>query len=190
MIESIRSAVAESVRLKQEFFAANEDRIVDAASRVCRTLENGCKLLLFGNGGSAADAQHIAAELVGRFYHERRALAALALTTNTSILTAVGNDYGYEQVFVRQIQAMGRAGDMAIGISTSGNSRNVCAAATVAKEMGLATIGLTGCDGGLLASLVDCHLHVPSRNTARIQEVHILVGHVLCELVEKHMKGR
>jgi len=189
MIESLRSAVAESIRLKQEFFAAGEDKIVDVANLICRALESGRKLLLFGNGGSAADAQHIAAEFVGRFVHERRALAALALTTNTSILTAVANDYGYEQVFARQIQAMGKAGDLAIGISTSGNSGNVCVAATVAKAMGLTTIGLTGCDGGLLASIVDCHLNVPSRNTARIQEVHILIGHILCELVEKHVKG-
>lgn len=189
MIESIRAAVAESVRVKQEFFAASEGKIADVADAVCRTLESGGKLLLFGNGGSAADAQHIAAEFVGRFVDERRPLAAIALTTNTSILTAVGNDYGYEQVFVRQILALGTRGDLAIGISTSGNSRNVCLAVKAAKETGLTTVGLTGCDGGLLGSLVDHHLHVGSASTARVQEVHILIGHILCELVDKHRRG-
>jgi D-sedoheptulose 7-phosphate isomerase len=189
MIESIRIAVSESLRLKQVFFAANEEIIAAVAREICRTLENGSKVLLFGNGGSAADAQHIAAELVGRFARERRPLAAIALTTDTSILTSVGNDYGYEQVFARQIRALGRQGDLSIGISTSGNSANVCLAASVAREMGLITVGLTGCDGGKLGAAVQYHLHVPHRAPARVQEVHIMIGHVLCQLVDENMKG-
>jgi D-sedoheptulose 7-phosphate isomerase len=189
MIESIRSAVAESVGLKQAFFIANENTIVAAAAAICAALGKGKKLLLFGNGGSAADAQHIAAEFVGRFLVERRPLAALALTTDTSILTAVGNDYGYDQVFVRQIRALGHPGDVAIGISTSGNSANVCLAAAVAREMGMTTVAFTGCDGGKLGPAADYHLNVPHRMPARVQEVHIMIGHIFCELVDKSLKG-
>jgi D-sedoheptulose 7-phosphate isomerase len=189
MIESIRKSVAEGLRLKESFFAANEEKVAAVAREICRTLENGNKVLLFGNGGSAADAQHIAAEWVGRFSRERRPLAAIALTTNTSILTSVGNDYGYGQVFTRQIRALARPGDVAIAISTSGNSANVCEATAVAREMGLITVGLTGSDGGKLGAAVQYHLHVPHKSSARVQEVHIMIGHILCELVDENLKG-
>ena len=146
-------------------------------------------MLLFGNGGSAADAQHIAAELVGRFKRERRPIPAIALTTDTSILTAIGNDYGFDQIFSRQIRALGRKGDVAIAISTSGNSANVLLAADAAREMELITVGLTGGDGGNLGAKVQYHLNVPHAAPARVQEVHIMVGHILCDLVENNMKG-
>jgi len=189
MIDSIRRSVAESLELKRTFFAANEERIAALARSVCAALEGGRKVLLFGNGGSAADAQHIAAELVGRFQRDRRPLAAIALTTDTSILTSLGNDYGYDQVFVRQIRALGCAGDVAIAISTSGNSPNVVLGAAAAAEMGLITAGLTGADGGRLAGMVQHHLHVPHALTARVQEVHIMIGHLMCELVDRFLKG-
>ena len=159
------------------------------AQLVCEALESGHKIVLYGNGGSAADAQHIAAEMVGRFQRERRPLAAIALTTDTSILTSVGNDYGYDQVFVRQIRALGGSGDVAIAISTSGNSRNVLLATEAAHEIGLITVGLTGCNGGKLGGIVQHHLNVPHSLTSRVQEVHIMIGHLLCELVETFMKG-
>jgi len=189
MIDAIRQTVSQSLELKKNFFAANEERIARVAQLVCEALESGRKILLYGNGGSAADAQHIAAEMVGRFQRERRPLAAIALTTDTSILTSIGNDYGYEQVFVRQIRALGSNGDVAIAISTSGNSRNVLLATEAAREIGLITVGLTGCNGGKLGGIVQHHLNVPHSLTSRVQEVHIMVGHLLCELVETYMKG-
>lgn len=189
MIESIRAAVTESLELKRSFFAANEERIVTLAKTICSALEGDKKLLLYGNGGSAADAQHIAAEWVGRFSRERRPLPALALTTDTSVLTCIGNDYGFEQVFARQIRALGRPGDVAIGISTSGNSPNVLNATIAARELGLVTVGFTGKDGGELGRIVQHHINVPHPSTARAQEIHIMVGHILCELADKHMKG-
>jgi D-sedoheptulose 7-phosphate isomerase len=189
MIERIRRTVSESLGLKESFFAAAAEQIAAAAREICRTLEQGNKVILFGNGGSAADAQHIAAELVGRFSGERRALAAIALTTDTSILTSVANDYGYEHVFARQVRALGRPGDLAIAISTSGNSPNVCEAAAAAREIGLVTVGLTGADGGKLGPAVDYHINVPHRSTARVQEVHIMIGHIFCELIEDNLKG-
>jgi D-sedoheptulose 7-phosphate isomerase len=189
MIERIRNAVADSLRLKQAFFAANEEKIAAVAREICRLLESGNKVLLFGNGGSAADAQHLAAEWVGRYMRERRPLAAIALTTDTSVLTSVSNDYGYEHVFERQVRALGRAGDVAIGISTSGDSPNVCLAVDAAKESGLITVGLTGHDGGKLGTRVQYHLNVPHKEAARVQEVHIMIGHVLCQLVDDHVRG-
>ncbi len=189
MISAIRRVVADSLELKKTFFAANEELIAEVAQQICLALEKGNKVLLYGNGGSAADAQHIAAEWVGRFVRERRPLAAMALTTNTSTLTGVGNDYGYEQVFVRQMRALGREGDISIAISTSGNSSNVLIATEAALEMGLVTVGLTGSDGGKLGSMVRYHLHVPSQSTARVQEIHIMIGHILCGLVDENMKG-
>src|SRR5215469_4896773 len=141
-------------------------------------LEEGNKVLLFGNGGSAADAQHIAAELVGRFAFDRRALPALALSVNTSCVTAIGNDYGFDRIFSRQIEALGRPGDVAIGISTSGNSQNVLGAVSVAKKFGLHTVGFSGRGGGKLKSQVDYCLCAPSDDTPRIQECHILIGHI------------
>jgi D-sedoheptulose 7-phosphate isomerase len=189
MIDSIRKAVSESLELKRAFFQANEQKIAQVAREICSALERGYKVLLFGNGGSAADAQHIAAEWVGRFQRDRRPLPAIALTTDTSILTAIGNDYGFDQVFVRQVKALGQEGDVAIAISTSGNSPNVLLAADAAREMGMITIGLTGRDGGMLSSRVQYHLNVPHPLSARIQEVHIMVGHLLCELADANMKG-
>jgi D-sedoheptulose 7-phosphate isomerase len=163
------------------------ESIVDAAMLIAQCLRGGGKLLFFGNGGSAADAQHLTAEFVGRFRIERQALPAIALTTDSSILTAVGNDYGFDQIFVRQVQALGRPGDAAIGISTSGNSPNVTSAITQAAKQDLKTIGLVGKDGGSLAKCVDVAITVASANVARVQECHITIGHILCELVEKEL---
>jgi D-sedoheptulose 7-phosphate isomerase len=189
MIGTIRKAVAESLELKKVFFQKNENLIAEVARELCRAVENGNKVLLYGNGGSAADAQHIAAEWVGRFLRERRPLPAIALTTDTSILTAVGNDYGYDQVFVRQVRALGRTGDVAIAISTSGNSPNVLIATEAAREIGMVTVGLTGRDGGKLGAQVQYHLNVPHQLSARIQEIHLMIGHILCELADDSMKG-
>jgi D-sedoheptulose 7-phosphate isomerase len=158
-----------------------------AIAAVTAAVGNGHKILLFGNGGSAADAQHIAAEFVGRFRRERQAWPALALTANTSTLTAIGNDYGFDMVFARQVQALGSPGDVAIGISTSGRSTNVVTAIDAAAQAGMTTIGLTGGDGGLLAQRVNIAIVVPSNDTARIQECHIAIGHYLCEAVEAAM---
>ena len=160
------------------------DVIVEIADRCRSSLQSGNKILFCGNGGSAADAQHLAAELVGRFKKERRSLAAVALTTDTSILTAVANDYGYEEVFARQVEGIGRSGDVFIGISTSGNSPNVVKAAEVARDTGMHTVAFTGEGGGKLAEICDVCLDIPSDVTARIQEMHILAGHMLCELIE------
>lgn len=159
--------------------------VAQAAALVTEALAGGGKVLLCGNGGSAADAQHIAGELVGRFLKERRPLPALALHTNTSVLTALGNDYGFEEVFARQVAALGRPGDVLVVISTSGNSPNVLRAAEVAKERGMKVIGLTGAGGGKLKQLCDLCLCVPSASTPRIQEMHILIGHIICQLVEE-----
>ena len=189
MNETIKRVVAESIELKKSFFTANEDKIVQVAKIICTAFETGNKLLIYGNGGSAADAQHIAAEFVGRFERERRPLAAIALTTDTSILTSLGNDYGYSEIFARQLLALGRAGDVSMAISTSGNSPNVVRTVPIAREMGLITVGLTGGDGGALGAQVQYNLCVPHKSAARVQETHILIGHILCELVEKHMKG-
>jgi D-sedoheptulose 7-phosphate isomerase len=189
MIETIRRAVSESLDLKRTFFAAHEERIAALAGLIGDAFEAGGKVLLMGNGGSAADAQHIAAEWVGRFHLERRPLPAIALTTDTSILTSVGNDYGYEQVFARQVRALARPGDVVIAISTSGNSPNVLAATVAARDLGAVTVGLTGgaAGGGKLAGLVQHHFNVPHPSTARVQEIHIMVGHILCELVDLRM---
>jgi phosphoheptose isomerase len=161
--------------------------IVAAAQAVSECLGKGGKLLIFGNGGSAADAQHLAAEFVGRFVLERRALPAIALTTDTSILTAVGNDYSFDRVFSRQIEAFGQPGDIAIGLSTSGNSPNVIAALKQARTQKLMTIGLAGKDGGQLRHCSDIPLVVACANTARVQECHITIAHLICELVENDL---
>jgi D-sedoheptulose 7-phosphate isomerase len=189
MIDSIRKAVADSIAVKKVFFQKNEQLIAEVAREICSSLEQGRKVLLFGNGGSAADAQHIAAEFVGRFQRERGPFPAIALTTDTSILTAIGNDYGYDQVFARQVRALGRKGDIAVAISTSGNSPNVLLAADAAREIGMITVGLTGRDGGKLGPKVQYHLNVPHNLSARIQEVHIMIGHILCELADDNLKG-
>ncbi len=154
------------------------------ALRVKQCLADGGKIVLMGNGGSAADCQHIAAELVGRFKRERRGMPALALTTDTSILTSIGNDYGFEHVFARQVEALCGANDVLIGISTSGNSGNVVRAIETAKQLGIYCVGLLGGNGGKLAALCDMSLVAPVAETARIQELHILIGHILCELLE------
>ncbi|MDI6783107.1 MAG: SIS domain-containing protein, partial [bacterium] len=178
----------ESIDVKQQLLDNKLVKIVaQIATEIVATYRRGGKVLLFGNGGSAADAQHIAGELVGRFMKERTGLPAIALTTNTSILTAVANDYGYDKVFIRQLEALGGPSDLAIGISTSGNAENVNQAIEFAKKNGMKTIGLTGGTGGKLAMLVDTCLCIPSNNTQRIQEAHITVGHILCELVEEEL---
>lgn len=174
-----------SIDVKRRTIEAQTPIIVAIAERIVETFRRGGKLLLCGNGGSAADAQHIAAEFVSRFRRERRGLPAIALTTDTSILTAISNDYGYERVFARQVEALGRPGDMVIGISTSGVSASVMTAMRAARDGGMATVGFTGASGGMLVDHVDLCLCVPSHNTARIQEVHITVAHVVCEIVER-----
>jgi len=183
----IEHFVAESVRVKSEFFAANSTLIAETAERMALALREGRKVLLFGNGGSAADAQHIAAEFVGRFIPDRIPLPAISLATDTSALTALGNDYGYNTVFSRQVQALGSAGDIAIGISTSGNSPNVLEAIDAARSRSLLTIGFTGQDGGKMNGRADVLFRVPSRMTPRIQETHITLGHVLCELIDREL---
>ncbi len=180
-----REEIEASIALKQRTLESQLPVIVAIAGRIVDTFQHGGKVLLCGNGGSAADAQHIAAEFVSRFRRERRGLPAIALTTDTSILTAIGNDYGYERVFARQVEALGQPGDTVIGISTSGASASVLAAMRAARDGGMATIGLTGATGGLLIGHVDLCLCVPSQHTARIQEVHITVAHVICEIVER-----
>ena len=159
--------------------------IAAAADIVSEALQHGNQVLLFGNGGSAADAQHIAAELVGRFVRERRGFPAAALTTDSSILTAVANDYGFEQIFARQVAATGKPGDVAIGISTSGRSANVLAGVQAALDAGMRTIGLSGNDGGALATLAELCIVVPQTETSLIQECHSAIGHILCELVDE-----
>jgi D-sedoheptulose 7-phosphate isomerase len=186
MKKQIASILNESIAVKKRLC---QDKLIASISKltelVIACLKNGGKIILFGNGGSAADAQHIAAELVGRFTQERKALAAIALSCNTSNLTSIGNDYGFEQVFSRQIEALGKREDLAIGISTSGASANILAAVSQAKRMGMKTASLTSEKGKNLATMVDVAVCVPAQNTARIQEAHITVGHILCELTEK-----
>jgi D-sedoheptulose 7-phosphate isomerase len=183
----IERLVAESIRIKSEFFQANAAQIASAATTVTKALRAGHKVLLFGNGGSAADAQHIAAEFVGRFLPDRRPVPAISLATDTSTLTALGNDYGYETVFARQVTALGVAGDVAIAISTSGNSPNVLAGLDAARAKQLLTIGFTGENGGNMKGRADILFCVPSRMTPRIQETHITLGHVLCELIDREL---
>jgi len=161
--------------------------ILAAAEAMAKAVRAAGKVLVFGNGGSAADAQHLSAELVGRLKRERAAIAAIALTADTSVLTAIANDYSFDRVFARQVEALGRAGDVAIGISTSGLSRNVLAGIAAAREAGLTTIGFTGHDGGPLGRSVDIHVNVPEPDTARAQEVHRTLLHILCELVEREL---
>jgi D-sedoheptulose 7-phosphate isomerase len=183
----VRRSIQASIAVK-ELLLGNAEVVSIVASvsqLLVETLGKGNKLLLFGNGGSAADGQHIAAEFVGRFAFDRPALPALALSVNTSCLTAIGNDYGFDQVFSRQIEALARQGDLAIGISTSGNSPNVLHGLSAARKMGLSTVALTGCTGGKLKNLVDHCICAPSSDTPRIQECHILIGHIIAELVEE-----
>jgi UDP-2-acetamido-3-amino-2,3-dideoxy-glucuronate N-acetyltransferase len=185
----IQARLTDHLSVLRELSAAGP-ALARLAQVVTGALLRGRKLLLFGNGGSAADCQHLAAELVNRFVLERPGYAALALTTDTSALTSIANDYAYEEIFSRQVQALGQEGDVALGISTSGNSPNVLRGLAVAREKGLVTVGFTGADGGKMAGQVDHLLAVPSKNTARIQEGHIFLGHVLCELVEQGLAER
>ena len=187
--EMAKRAIEESIAIKQRLLETEVPKMVTAAERIARALRAHGKLVLFGNGGSAADAQHIAAELVGRFERERRPLPAMALTTNTSTLTAIANDDDYAQIFSRQVAAWVKPEDVVAGISTSGNSANVIEGIKTAKRLGATTIGLTGVRGGKLADCVDLCLCVPSSQTARIQESHILIGHVICQLIETDVMG-
>lgn len=181
----VSNMIQESIRVKETLLATMVPLITETAERISASIASGGKLILFGNGGSAGDAQHIAAELVGRFELERKAFPAIALTTNTSTLTALANDYGYTAIFSRQVEAFAHRGDVVIGISTSGNSPNVLEAIRTANKIGATTIGMTGEKGGLLASEAQHCLKVPSSSTARIQESHIMIGHLLCLLVEQ-----
>ena len=185
----------EGIRRGEEVFEAAikiHDRVrsnlgpaIVAAQAISDALKTGHKLLVFGNGGSAADAQHVAGELVGRFQRERAAMPAIALTVDTSILTAIGNDYSFKQVFARQVEALGRPGDVALGISTSGESPNVVAALQTARAKGLKTVALTGRDGGSVGRAAEIHVNVPDQNTQRVQEVHMTLLHVMCEVIEE-----
>jgi len=174
----------DSSNLKEAFVGENLDGIVSVVEAITVALKAGNKILLFGNGGSAADAQHLAAEFVNRFIIERPPLPAIALSTDTSVITSIGNDYDFSEIFSKQIRAIGQAGDVAWGISTSGSSPNVIKALEVAKKMGMVTIGVTGKDGGEIAKMVDYSLNVSSHSTPRIQEVHITLGHAICEMVD------
>ena len=188
MKESIVKAFDESIRVKQAFLRDNLEALTQAIDAIVAAFKRGNKLLLFGNGGSAADAQHIAAEFTNRFLIERPPLPAIALTTDSSALTAIANDYDYAQVFAKQVQALGKPEDIAIAISTSGNSPNVLAAIEACKKLNISTIGLTGGSGGNMIGKVDYMLCVAEgKNSPRIQETHILVGHVICDIVDQKL---
>ncbi len=188
MKEAITRAFEESIQAKKAFLKENLSTLMTAIDVIAEAFLRGNKFLLFGNGGSAADAQHIAAEFVNRFRIERPPLPALALTTDTSAITSIANDYDYKEIFSKQVKALGKEGDVALAISTSGNAPNVLAAIEVCKRLKIVTIGLTGGDGGKMARQVDYLLRVSEgKNTARIQETHILVGHVICELVDQKL---
>lgn len=182
--EKIKKASEESIRVKEQFFRENVSLIKDVAELIAKILNEGGKILIFGNGGSATDASHIAAEFVNRFKRERPGLPAIALNTDMAVITAIANDYDYSEVFSKQIKALGQKGDIAIGISTSGSSRNVLKAMEVAKKRGLKTVAFTSKKGEKLISKVDYAFTVSSEETPRIQETHITLGHILCELVE------
>jgi len=187
MDKLIQKRFKESAEVKARFLKENLSRLLETIKLLSHSFEAGNKLFLFGNGGSAADAQHIAAEFVNRYIMDRPPLPAIALTTDTSILTSVSNDSAFNDIFSRQLKALGKEGDVAIGISSSGNSPNVIKAFEAAKELGIKTVALTGNDGGILAKLADISLIVSSNSTPRIQETHILVGHLLCEMVEHQL---
>jgi len=184
MKENISNCFTEHIEIATQTALKLTDSIDEGCRIITDCLKRGNKILLFGNGGSAADAQHIAAEFTGRFVKERRGLPAIALTTDTSALTAIGNDYGFDRIFERQVEALANAGDVLIGISTSGNSINVLKGFAVGKEKGCKNIGLSGRDGGAMSSCCDLNLIIPSQTTARIQEMHILIGHILCSAVD------
>jgi D-sedoheptulose 7-phosphate isomerase len=185
--EMVREVAQESLRVKERFFRENEDAIVEIALLVGKAFRRGNKILIFGNGGSAADAQHIAAEFVNRFLVDRAPLPAIALTTDTSVLTSIGNDADFSRIFSRQIEALGNKGDIAWGITTSGKSPNVIEGFRKAKERGMTTIAFTGKDGGEVLHMADHGLNCASTSTPRIQEAHITAGHIICELVEREL---
>jgi D-sedoheptulose 7-phosphate isomerase len=180
----VRRVFDAAIALHQRVRDGEYGSVLRAAAAIRAAHASGGKVLIFGNGGSAADAQHMAAELVNRFQKERKALAALALSTDTSILTSIGNDYTFDRVFDRQVEALGRPGDVALGITTSGNSANVVRALEAARGCGMVTVALTGRDGGAAGRIADIHVNVPDESTARVQEVHGTLIHVICELVE------
>jgi D-sedoheptulose 7-phosphate isomerase len=184
MQDHIINIFKESSRVKEAFINENLSKLINIIDVLTAALKSGNKILLFGNGGSAADAQHIAAEFINRFLIERPPLPAIALTTDTSVITSIGNDYDFSEIFSKQIRAIGQPGDVAWGISTSGNSANVMKGLEVAKKMGLVTVAFTGKDGGSIAKIVDFSVNVSSSSTARIQETHITAGHAICELVD------
>lgn len=186
---SVKRALSDSIKLKQEVISNNEiiAEIITLANHMTGSLKKGGKIYFCGNGGSAADAQHLAAELSGRYYYDRPPLAAEALHVNTSYLTAVANDYSYDEIYARLFQAFGREHDVLIGLSTSGNSQNVIRAFEEAKKQGVYTVAFTGDTGGKMNGLVDLIIKIPSTDTPRIQEVHMLLGHSLCEIIEQQM---
>jgi D-sedoheptulose 7-phosphate isomerase len=187
MPSHLSAIVADSLETKRQFFAAHSSDVERAAKIIAEALKSDNKLLIFGNGGSAADAQHIAGELVNRFLQKRRGLPAISLTTDGGVLTCIANDTGFENVFARQIEALGRAGDVCLAISTSGTSENIVRACDQARAQGMKVLGLLGRDGGAVAPLCDLALIVQSGDTQRIQETHNLVGHILCELIESQV---
>ena len=186
----VRAILEEAIALHERVKGMDLRPVVDAAAAIVEAMQSGGKMLVFGNGGSAADAQHVAADLVGRYQRERAALAAVALTTDASVVTSVANDYAFDRVFARQIEALGRPGDVALGISTSGASANVVAALDTARSRGLRTIAMTGRDGGAVGRAAAIHVNVPSVSTPRVQEVHRTLLHVMCELVENAVSSR
>lgn len=188
-MDDIEREIRESIDVKQALLAGGVAAIRDMAGAMVKCLRAGNTVYLMGNGGSAADAQHIAGEMVGRFKRERKALPVLALTTDSSVITAIANDYGFDSCFEKQVEAFVKGGDVVIGISTSGNSQGILRAMRLAREKGAVTLALTGQDGGGLKDLVDICLRVPSGNTPRIQECHATVGHILCSIVEKELFG-
>ena len=189
MKDRIKSALKDSIKVQEELLASQVDAIERIASLIIDAVRSGGKLLVFGNGGSAADSQHIAAELVARFKRERPSIPAIALPANMSTITALANDYGYDVSFKRQVEGLGRRGDVAMGISTSGNAVNVLEALKLAKEMGLKIVTMTGKDGGKISALADAALKAPSRDTPRIQEAHITAAHIICGLIEDGLYG-
>ncbi len=187
MDKIIQKRFKESAEVKGRFLKENLPRLIEVVKLISQTFEAGNKVFFFGNGGSAADAQHFAAEFVNRYIMDRPPLPAIALTTDTSVLTSISNDFAFNEIFSRQIKALGKEGDVAVGITTSGTSLNVMKAFEVAREMGMKTVALTGNDGGTVAKIADLALIVSSSSTPRIQETHILIGHLLCEMVEQQL---
>jgi D-sedoheptulose 7-phosphate isomerase len=187
MRERIKDILLESIQVKEEILRNQVGSIAEIAALMIDCLKKDGKVIVFGNGGSASDSQHIAAELVGRFKKDRSALASIALTTNTSILTSLANDYGYDVVFSRQVEALGKKNDVVLGISTSGKAKNVALGIKQAKKMGIKTVALSGGDGGDIVKLADVSLLVPSNITARIQEAHITIAHIICEMIEQEL---